>query len=184
MALYKKLDLWSIADGLDKMMDYYYNGNEKDSRYWDYYADQINELCNVAAEMYIELRDVKNKLWYQMPAKKIAFCQEDDCSQTATAWFNTAAAMLFDTDMVELLENENIYCADVLVEKQKRVSALSRLTKQQQMFLYTEVTGFITRYLELSAAFDTIEAVISELDYHQSVVVTRGNVTLPLAAYV
>ena len=33
MALYKKLDLWSVSDGLDKMMDYCYNGNEKDSPY-------------------------------------------------------------------------------------------------------------------------------------------------------
>lgn len=29
MGLYKKLDLWSIIDGLDKMTDYDYNGNEK-----------------------------------------------------------------------------------------------------------------------------------------------------------
>ena len=163
MALYKKLDLWSISDGLDKMMDYCYNGNEKDSPYWDHYCDQINELCNMASDLYIELQDVKNRLWYQMPAKKIAFCDEDDCSQTATAWFNTAAAMLSDTDMTELLD---------------------RLTKQQQMLLYTEVTGFITRYLELSAAFDTIEAVISELDYHQSAIKGNEGITLPQSAYV
>ncbi len=99
MALYKKLDLWSIFDGLDKMTDYCYNGNEKESPYWDYYYDQINELCNMAADLYVELQDIKNRLWYQMPAKKIAFCDEDDCSQTAIVWFNTAAAMLADTDM-------------------------------------------------------------------------------------
>ena len=52
------------------------------------------------------------------------------------------------------------------------------------MLLYTEVTGFITRYLELSAAFDTIEAVISELDYHQSAMKGKGVVTLPQSAYV
>lgn len=40
MALYKKLDLWSISDGLDKMMDYCYNGNEKNSPYWDHYCEQ------------------------------------------------------------------------------------------------------------------------------------------------
>ena len=60
MALYKKLDLWSISDGLDKMMDYCYNGNVKNSPYWDHYYDQINELCNAAADMYNELQDVKN----------------------------------------------------------------------------------------------------------------------------
>lgn len=43
MALYKKLDLWSITDGLDRMMDYCYNGNEKSSPYWG--ADQRTEHC-------------------------------------------------------------------------------------------------------------------------------------------
>ena len=184
MALYKKLDLWSVTDGLDKMMDYFFNGNEKDSPYWDYYCDQINELCNMASDLYMELDDLKSRLWYQMPAKKIAFCEEDDSSQTAIAWFNTAAAMLADTDMAELLEHENIYCADLYEEKQKRITALNRLTKQQQMLLYTEVLGFITRYLELSAAFDTIEAVITELDYHQSAIAHKNGVTLPQTAYV
>lgn len=186
MALYKKLDLWSVSEGLDEMIDYYYNGNEKDSPYWDHYSDQINELCNIASDLYVELQSLKNRLWYQMPVKKIAFCGEDDSSQTATAWFNTAAAMLSDTDMIELLENENIYGADILVEKQKRITALTRLTKQQQLFLYTEVIGLITRYLELSAAFDTIKAVINELDYHQSVLKRREpeNVALPQSAYI
>lgn len=184
MALYKKLDLWSVSEGLDEMIDYYYNGNEKDSPYWDHYSDQINELCNTASDMY-ELQSLKNRLWYQMPVKKISFCGEDDSSQNATAWFNTAAAMLSDTDMIELLENENIYGADILVEKQKRITALTRLTKQQ-LFLYTEVIGLITRYLELSAAFDTIKAVINELDYHQSVLKRREpeNVALPQSAYI
>ena len=92
--------------------------------------------------------------------------------------------MLSDTDMTELLEHENLYHADEWAEKQKRISALNRLTKQQQMLLYTEVIGFITQYLELSAAFDTIEAVISELDYHQSALKRKKDVILPQSAYV
>ena len=71
MALYKKLDLWSISDGLDKMMDYCYNGNEKNSPYWDHYCEQVNELCNAAADLYNELQDIKSRLWYQMPAKRL-----------------------------------------------------------------------------------------------------------------
>lgn len=184
MALYKKLDLWSITDQLDRMMDFCYSGNQKDSPYWDHYSEQINDLCNLAADLYCELDTIKSHLWYQMPCRKIEFCDEDDSSQTAIAWFNTAAAMLADTDMVTLLENENIYRADPEIEKQKRIAALNRLTKSQQMFLYTEVIGFITRYLELQAAFDTIEAVIAELDYHQSAVNGRKELTLPQSAYV
>ena len=64
------------------------------------------------------------------------------------------------------------------------ITTMTWLTKQQQMFLYTEVIGFITRYLELSAAFDTIEAVISELDYHQSAMNGKNGVTLPQSVYV
>lgn len=129
----------------------------------------------------MDLQSVKDKLWYQIPAKKAAFCAEDDSVQTAIAWFDTAAAMLHDTDMAGLLEHENIYGADIYLEKQKRIAALNRLTKQQQMYLYTEVVGFLTRYLELSAAFETIKAVINELDYHQAVMNGRKqqNVALP-----
>ena len=61
MGLYKKLDLWSIIDGLDKMTDYDYNGNEKDSIYWDFYSDQIRELCILAADMWNEIEEIKQK---------------------------------------------------------------------------------------------------------------------------
>lgn len=118
-----------------------------------------------------------------MPYKKIEFCSEDECFQTAIAWFNTAACMLSDTDMSVLLENENIYESDIAFEKQKRINALSRLTKEQQLFLYTEVIGFITRYLELAAAFDTITAVINELEYHQSFAAKNNKTIIPQESY-
>ena len=49
--------------------------------------------------------------------------------------------------------------------------------------VYTEVIGFITRYLELSAAFHTITAVINELDYHQAFAVKDNKIVLPQEAY-
>ena len=54
--------MWSISDGLDKMMDYCYNGNEKNSPYWDHYCEQINELCNVAADLYNDLQESSRRL--------------------------------------------------------------------------------------------------------------------------
>ena len=183
MGLYKKLDLWSIIDALDAMMDYDYNSNEKNSPYRDYYNEQIRELCILASDMWQEIQEIKSTLWYKLPERKIVFCDEDTCEQTAIAWFNTAAAMLSDTDMQELLEHENLYNADLLAEKSKRITALSRLTKEQQMFLYTEVIGFIIRYLELSAAFHTITAVINELDYHQAFAIKDNKIVLPQEAY-
>lgn len=186
MGLYKKLDLWSVMDGLEEIQDYYYGGNENDSQYWDYYSEQINEMGNIAADMWNELEELKRKLWYELPMKKLEFYEEDDCTATETAWFNTATCMLSDTDMATLLENEGDYCAfegEEIEEKQKRIKALERLTKRQQMFLYTEVIGFITRYLELRAAFETITAVIRELEYHQSFVMTKDGVIAPDEAY-
>ena len=184
MELYKKLDFWSVMDELDRMIDYDYNGNEKDSLYWDYYVEQIQELGILAADLLNDLDSIKSSLWYKLLDKHIEFCDEDDCTQTAIAWFNTAACLLSDTDMQTLLERENIYQADEFTEKQKRLNAIKRLTKEQQTFLYTEVIGFLTRYLKLSAAFDTITAVIAELDYHQSAVTRRETVTIPPTAYV
>lgn len=185
MGLFKKLDLRSITEGLEKIMEYEYNGNEKDSQYWDYYTDQINEMSIIAADMYSEImQGIICKLEYQMPWKEIAFCDEDKSSQTAIAWWNTAACMLSDTDMAELLEGEDIYLSDFEREKEKRIKALERLTKKQQMMLYTEVIGFTTRYLELTAAFETITAIIQELDYHQSAMQGKdGDVKLSQSAY-
>lgn len=170
-------------DGLDALIDYDYNGNEKESIYWEHYSDQIRELCILAADMYTELDTIKSELWYAMPDKQIAFCEEDDCSQTAIAWWNTAACMFSDVDMGALLEGENIYHADEEQEKQKRLRALERLTKKQYMLLNTRVIGFLTRYLELVSAFDVISSCILELDYHQTAVRNKTDALYPDAAY-
>ncbi len=183
MALYMKLDLWSIMDELEKMTDYYMDGNERGSIYWDYYSDQINELGIAAADMENEIEELKSKIWYQMLAKEIEFCDADSCTMTAICWFNTAACMLSDTDMQALLESENNYEEDFIREKEKRIRALERLTKKQQMFLYTEVVGFITRFLQLKSAFDVITSCIRELEYHQSFVVKKDGISVPDAAY-
>lgn len=183
MGLFQKLDKWSIMNELDVIIEYDYNGNEKDSQYWDYYNDQIREMAEIAADLYNEWDSIKSRLWCQLPDKKIEFCEDDSSTMTAIAWFNTAACMLSDIDMKELLENENIYCADENVEKAKRIKALEKLTKKQQMMLYTEVIGFIMRFLQLKEAFQVITATIHELDYHQSFVIDKGNAIVPDSAY-
>lgn len=184
MAIFKKLDWWSIMDGLDKLIEYDYNGNEKDSIYWDHYSEQISELSFLAADMYNEMDSIKTALWYlQLPEKQIEFCEEDDCTQTAIAWWNSAACMFSDIDMCTLLENENRYGADEEYEKEKRIRAMERLTKKQYFKLQSLVLSFCTRYLELVSAFDVITACITELDYHQSAVQTKQGTMIPDAAY-
>lgn len=189
MGLFKKLDIWSVYSGLDEITDYLYNGNEKDSIYWDNYCEQINEMANIAGEMYEELGEIRHRLSYRydLPHKKLEFYEDDLAlgGHTDISWWNTAACMLSDTDMACLLENEGYDgYSDAGKEKMKRIRALERLTKKQQMALYTEVCGFIMRYLELRAAFETILAVINELKYNQSFAVKNGEVKMPDAAYV
>ncbi len=183
MALFRKYDFWSVMEGLDSLIDFDINGNEKESIYWDFYSDQIRELATFAADMNDELYELKNKLWYELPAKTIEFCDEDECTQTVIAWWNTVACMYSDCDMTVLLENENKYGYDEETEKHKRIKALERLTKKQYMILNTLVIGFISRYLELVGAFDVITSCIRELDYHQSAVQSSQGVNLPDMAY-
>lgn len=189
MGLFKKMDIWSIYDGLDEIMDYLYNGNEKSSIYWDHYCEQLNEMANIAGEMYEELVELRHRLFYQydLPCRNLEFCEDDLAlgGHTDISWWNTAACMLSDVDMVSLLEGEGRYrCSDVEIEKQKRIRALERLTKKQQMALYTEVIGFIMRYLELRAAFEAVVSVINELEYHQAFAVKNGELQVPASAYV
>ena len=138
----------------------------------------------MASDLWNELNRLKEKLGYELPYKNVEFYAEDECQQNGIAWFNTAATMLSDTDMTVLLENEEIYCSDEAKEKQKRINAFEKLTKKQQVFLFTEVIGFITRYLELQAAFDAITNTVNELDYHQSFIKSnKGELQLSEAAY-
>lgn len=186
MGYFKKLDYWSLRDGLEQIQEYCYNGNEKDSQYWDHYSELINDMSCIAADMWNELDNLMNKMDYQdLPWKDINFCREDESSKTAVAWFNTAVCMLSDIDMPELLEGEDNWDWDASwKEKDKRIKALERLTKKQQMYLFTVVIGFITRYLELRQAFDNIISLINELDYHQSFVINKdGEITPSEAAY-
>lgn len=73
MSVFKKYDYWSILESLDTMTEYDYNGNVNDSIYYDFYQEQITELCVIAADMYNELDGIKSKLWYEMPEKHIEF---------------------------------------------------------------------------------------------------------------
>lgn len=45
MSVFKKYDYWSILESLDTMTEYDYNGNVNDSIYYDFYQEQITELC-------------------------------------------------------------------------------------------------------------------------------------------
>lgn len=135
MGILKKLDWWSIMDGLDELIEYAYKGNEKNSIYWDFYCDQINELSILAADMYNEMESIRGTLSFlQLPEKNIEFCEEDECTQTIIAWWNSAACMFSDIDMNTLLENENRYGLNEEIEKEKRIDVENKHCKCKPTF--------------------------------------------------
>lgn len=60
---------------------------------------------------------IKYDISYKLPYKGNDFCDEDEFGQTGVTWFNTVATMLCDTDMVELLNDKNVFQSDNLKEK-------------------------------------------------------------------
>lgn len=183
----KKLDFWSILEGLEEMTEYdidVRSGYKTSEYYWEY-EEVVNELAQHAALLYEEFQSIRQTMWMNLPAKNLKFCEEDDCTRTEIAWWNTAACMLTDVDMRELLESENNYSKDYEREKEKRVNALKSLTKDQNMYLYTTVIGFITRYLDLKNTFDVVMSVIDALDEHQAIMKQKsGELIIPQAAYI
>ena len=64
MSVFKKYDYWSILESLDTTTEYDYNGNVNDSIYYDFYQEQITELCVIAADMYNELDGILSLLTF------------------------------------------------------------------------------------------------------------------------
>lgn len=187
LGLYKSLDYWSILENLGKIENYYYDSLYGDeSSYKEYYSDQIIELANVASELYQELEGlIAQTLPFDILYNKNIYLDDEKEKRFSIVWFDTVTCMLYDIDMEAMLNNECIYdYEDLEEEREKRIRKLDRLTKKQQMLLFTNVMGFITRFLELQAAFDTIVAIINELNFHQSFIVNKdGAADAPGAAY-
>ncbi len=183
----KKLDFWSVLEGLEEMTEYDIDcrAGYRDSEYFWEYEETIIELAQHAADMYEEFQNIKSNMWMKLPSKNIRFCDEDDCTQTAIAWWNTAACMLTDIDMRVLLESENNYSGEVEKEKERRIRALNSLTKEQNMYVYTTVIGFIFRYLDLKNSFEVVSSVIDSLDEHQAIMKNQADeLLIPQAAYI
>lgn len=164
------MDYFTIRDDLDKIQTYECD-RQTESQYYDYYQDEINELSIIAADMWNELNQMIDHLFYhQLPYKNVGFYVDDNAKSSDVSWFNTATAMITDINMTTLLENEENYDTDEDKEKRKRLNALDKLTKPQMKYLFSEVFNFIHRFTELKWAFEMIKGLIDELDYHQSVI--------------
>lgn len=168
------LDYASIIDKLGEI-EYRYCDETQDEYYMDY-LDQFNELSCLAAELYNQLDDLIGKLswsWSFPMHKNDAF------------WFNTAAALIDETDIMLLVENEGCYDPDDEdTERHKRIRAVKTLTKEQMTNLFSEVFNFLMRYMKLLLAYEMMLGLVNELRELHSFRQRDGIPQLPTTAYV
>lgn len=87
----------------------------------------------------------------------------------------------FQISLNDVSKNNGIILKGItIVENENNIAPTIYLNDYYQDYINGRTT------FELSAAFDTIKAVINELDYHQSVLKGREpeNVALPQSAYI
>lgn len=184
MGLYKKIDIWSIYDKLSEIMEGRYRRCFDNSEYAPYYDELFCEMANIAGDLWNELDRIKGQIFYKdIPMRSRKNAEEDDETENAAFWFNCVVLSLEDADAGALFYREDIF-TDIEREKQKRLNALERLPKKDFIWLFTTVAGFVIRFLELEASYDTIKGTIDELDSRQAFVKDNGALVPPKVSFV
>lgn len=177
------LDYGSIMERLGDIDSYHWEHEQ--SEYYADYADLFNELALLAADLYNDLEHLAWKLERAgdrvLPSRRRMAGTERFRGST---WFNVAVSILSETDMDILLENEGVWDTDdVEDERARRRRAVMALTKEGMFFLFTEVFNFLTRFIQLSLAFEAICGSIDELERLNSFREHNGVPQLPRSAY-
>jgi len=176
------LDYWAIIERLGEIEEYPLRISKND--YYVDYADLFHELSNLSAVLYTDLMSLVYRLNFSwsLPRRKLA--QTNMESAHGAAWFNTAAALLEETDMAVLLDNEGVYDTEKMEnEQQKRKRAFMALTKEMQYMLFTEVFNFLMCFIKLSLAFEAICGSIDEMERLNSLCGRNDVPTIPQAVY-
>ena len=183
MGLYKPLDWWSITEMLDEIMEGQGNQCFRKSEYVGYYDELLMEMANAAGDLYCDIMEIKDQIYYRdIPCKTRKYTEEDTETENAAFWFNAVALTLTETDVARLFCREDSV-EDYEKEKQKRLKMLERLTKKDFMWLIQTVSNLIFRYLDLCGAWQTIKGTIDELDSRQALIKNKNDMQEPKAAY-
>lgn len=182
--LHTPLDCLSIMQKLDEI-ECNYTDSDHDEYYYDY-ADEFNEMSCLSADLYHDLESLIRKIdytWHLPRRKKMELNQIIDNYETF--WFNTAAALIDETDMMLLMKNEGIRDSkNEETERHKRIRAVKLLTKEQMTNLFSETFNFLLRYLKLVQAYEMLCGMVDELRYLHSFRERNGIPLLPPTAYV
>lgn len=187
--LYVRFDAWAVSDGLTEIMGCDSGGShDGDSRYFGYFSsDELNALANDAGYLWTEFECLLQRLELNMPKRNVRFRFGDGDCLSGAFWFDTATALIEDSDIAAMLvEEEVIYCEDELCYGKKsagdyramRLRMLEKLTREQTALITVGVLGFLTRYRELYLHRDMMLGIIDGLDFFHTPLVLRSGETL------
>lgn len=170
-------DYCSVMDNLYAMseLNRYETGQETSEYYYQYEENAI-EIATFAGEMWAELSDTQTYPYYP------------HFSSTSDMWNSVVATL-------DGVSNHGTLCAitgnDEMVydpwdheyTREKYRNKLQRLTKGQIMKLHSWVTGWLARYMDLRAAYESIYSVVSELEFNNSMLRKNNTLNVPGAVW-
>lgn len=169
------LDYYSILEKLGEI-EWKYQDGDHDEYYSDY-EDMFTDLANSSAFLYEDIESLLSELSYILPDRERV--------DTGIFWFNTAAALIDETDLMLLIENEGIMSPDDEdTERGKRIRSLNSLTKDKAISLMRQVFNLLLRYLKLLQSYEMLCAMVDELRRLHSFRERNGVSELPPSAYV
>lgn len=159
------------------------------SAYYMDYADLFEEMSLIASELYGDMERLVREMdcTWELPPKNRRELEELYGSEypNGSAWFNTVSALMDETPMKLLMEHDGFYNPYAEEnERKKRIRAVSCLTKEKLVLLFTEAYKLLTRYLRLTLTYQSISGLIEELEYLHSFRERKGQTELPPTAYV
>lgn len=151
----QNLNLSDIWDSLQEIHDagdcYGYDGDSM-GKYYEEYRELFNELSLGAYDLFEALNEIEE---YDGEA----FAGWDDCTVALLGKTqNVLGYDVVEADYCGMMQDEQEWGVQ---EAQKR---LERLTKKQLISLFRRVMVTIVSYLDIKAAYDTLNAVVCELD--------------------
>lgn len=151
----QNLNLSDIRDSLQEIYesgDYYGYDGDSMGEYYEEYRELFNELSLGAYDLFEALGEI-----------------EEYDGETFAGWNDCTVALLGKTQNVlgyDVVETDYYHMLQYeqelgMQEAQKR---LERLTKKQLIDLFRRVMVTLVSYLDIKAAYDTLNAVVCELD--------------------
>ena len=170
---------------MDEIVAFDCGGYEGASQYYEHSREYTNALSCDSARLSEQLGQFVGRLSLELPERKrVLFYAEDDYEASGILWFNHAAALLEDCDMIMTLLNEGIIeSPDELegrfpeadyIHREKRKKAVARLGTLQHTLLVVGAMGILQRFSHLDTHYIALLGYMEGMDYQQALLADQG----------